>query len=101
MRKLLATAPELDGVFIANDLMALGAMQALADESRSVPGDVAVVGFDDSPLAASANPPITTIRQPIVGMGEAVAARLLQEIEDGTAPDPVMMETEIVVRETV
>jgi DNA-binding LacI/PurR family transcriptional regulator len=98
MRKLLATAPELDGVFIANDLMALGAMQALADASRSVPGDVAVVGFDDSPLAASANPPITTVRQPIVAMGEAVAARLLQEIDEGTAPDPVMMETEIVVR---
>jgi DNA-binding LacI/PurR family transcriptional regulator len=100
MRELLASAPDLDAVFVANDLMALGALQALAEASRSVPGDVAVVGFDDSPLAASARPALTTVRQPIVAMGEAVATRLLQGIEEGTAPDPVVVETEIVVRES-
>jgi DNA-binding LacI/PurR family transcriptional regulator len=100
MRELLATVPDLDAVFVANDLMALGALQALAEASRSVPGDVAVVGFDDSPLAASVQPALTTVRQPIVAMGEAVATRLLQGIEEGTAPDPVVVETEIVVRES-
>jgi DNA-binding LacI/PurR family transcriptional regulator len=100
MRELLAAAPDLDGVFVANDLMAFGALQELADAGRSVPGDVAVVGFDDSPLAASALPPITTVRQPIVEMGEAVAARLLQVIEEGSPLEPVVMPTEVVVRES-
>jgi DNA-binding LacI/PurR family transcriptional regulator len=100
MRELLTATPDLDGVFVANDLMALGALQELADAGRSVPGDVAVVGFDDSPLAASALPAITTIRQPVIEMGEAVAARLLQAIEEGEAPDPVVMPTDVVVRES-
>ena len=100
MRALLTTAPQLDGVFVANDLMALGALHALADAGRAVPGDVAVIGFDDSPLAASAHPAITTVRQPIVAMGEALAVQLLTGIEDGAAPAPVVMDTEIVVRES-
>lgn len=100
MRELLATAPELDAVFVANDLMALGALQELAAAGRSVPGDVAVVGFDDSPLAASAHPALTTVRQPIVAMGEALAARLLQAIEDGSEREPVVMDTEVVVRDS-
>jgi DNA-binding LacI/PurR family transcriptional regulator len=98
MRELLRVHPELDGVFVANDLMALGALQELADSGRAVPGDVAVVGFDDSPLAGSAQPAITTVRQPIVAMGEAVASLLLQVVESGEALAPVMVETEIVVR---
>jgi DNA-binding LacI/PurR family transcriptional regulator len=100
MRELLATAPELDAVFVANDLMALGALQELAAAGRAVPGDVAVVGFDDSPLAASAHPALTTVRQPIVAMGEALAARLLQAIEDGAEREPVVMDTEVVVRDS-
>lgn len=100
MRELLATAPELDAVFVANDLMALGALQELAAAGRSVPGDVAVVGFDDSPLAASAHPALTTVRQPIVAMGETLAARLLQAIEDGSEREPVVMDTEVVVRDS-
>jgi DNA-binding LacI/PurR family transcriptional regulator len=100
MRELLAAAPALDGVFVANDLMALGALQELADAGREVPGDVAVVGFDDSPLAASAQPALTTVRQPIVAMGEALAGRLLRTIDDGTALPPLVMETEIVVRDS-
>jgi DNA-binding LacI/PurR family transcriptional regulator len=100
MRQLLAARPELDAVFVANDLMAIGALQELADSGRSVPGDVAIVGFDDSPLAASAHPAITTVRQPIVAMGETVAERLLAAIEDGVPPEPVVMPTEIVVRES-
>jgi DNA-binding LacI/PurR family transcriptional regulator len=85
MRHLLAARPELDAVFVANDLMAVGALQELADAGRSVPGDVAV---------------ITTVRQPIVAMGETVARRLFMAIEDGVAPAPVVMPTEIVVRDS-
>jgi DNA-binding LacI/PurR family transcriptional regulator len=103
MEELLAAEPELDAVFAANDLMAFGAMQALAESGRRVPDDVAVVGFDDSPIAASVHPGLTTVRQPIVAMGEAMATRLLSVIEDGP-PDPVtapvIMPTEIVLRDT-
>jgi DNA-binding LacI/PurR family transcriptional regulator len=100
MRELLATAPELDGIFVANDLMALGALQELAEAGRAVPADVSVVGFDDSPLAPSAQPALTTVRQPIVAMGEALAARLLRAIEDGAEPAPLVMDTEVVVRDS-
>lgn len=101
MRELLTAAPDLDAVFVANDLMALGALQALAEAGRTVPDDVALVGFDDSPLAASARPAITTVRQSIVAMGEELAARLLDGIERGEAQNPVVMPTEIVLRDTV
>jgi DNA-binding LacI/PurR family transcriptional regulator len=100
MEELLSAEPELDAVFAANDLMALGAMQALAERGRRIPQDVAVVGFDDSPLAASVHPALTTVRQPIVAMGEAMTTLLMALIEDGGPPDPVVMPTEIVQRDT-
>jgi DNA-binding LacI/PurR family transcriptional regulator len=100
MRELLAGTPDLDAVFVANDLMALGAFQVLAEAGRRVPGDVAVVGFDDSPLAASVHPAMTTVRQPIVAMGEAIAERLLQRIDTGVDLEPLVMDTEIVVRDS-
>jgi DNA-binding LacI/PurR family transcriptional regulator len=98
MARLLAAAPDIDGVFAANDLMAVGAMQALAESGRRVPEDVAVVGFDDSPLAAVTNPAVTTVRQPIEAMGTALAALLLETIEQGEAPEPVIVDTELVPR---
>jgi DNA-binding LacI/PurR family transcriptional regulator len=100
MEKLLADAPDLDAVFAANDLMAFGAMQAIAESGRRVPDDVAVVGFDDSPLAASVHPALTTVRQPVIAMGEAMTTRLMALIEDGAAPEPVIMPTQIVQRDT-
>jgi DNA-binding LacI/PurR family transcriptional regulator len=63
MEELLAADPGIDAVFAANDLMAFGAIQALAEAGRRVPDDVAVVGFDDSPLAASVHPALTTARR--------------------------------------
>jgi len=64
MVRLLARKPDLDGLFVASDLMASGALRALADAGRRVPEDVAVIGFDDHPaLAPATNPPLTTVRQ--------------------------------------
>jgi DNA-binding LacI/PurR family transcriptional regulator len=100
MAELLAADPRLDGVFAANDLMAIGALQALAEAGRRVPDDIALVGFDDTPLAASVHPGLTTVRQPIVAMGEALATRLLAGIEAGEAREPLVIDTELVVRET-
>ncbi|MBM2621576.1 LacI family DNA-binding transcriptional regulator [Actinoplanes sp. LDG1-06] len=82
MRALLAGNPELDGVFVANDLMALGALAALREAGRRVPEDVAVVGFDDSSAAVAASPALTTVRHPLEDMAAEAARLLLARIED-------------------
>lgn len=100
MGVLLARRPELDGVVAASDLMAIGAMQALESAGRRVPDDVAVVGFDDVPIAESARPPLTTIRQPLDAMGVRLAQLLLDVIDgtDGTDAASVVLRTELVRR---
>ncbi|XVV10684.1 LacI family DNA-binding transcriptional regulator [Actinoplanes sp. CA-131856] len=84
MRTLLAEHPALDGVFVANDLMALGALLALREASRTVPTDVAVIGFDDSSAATAATPPLTTIRHPLEDMAAEAARLLLARVEEPT-----------------
>ncbi len=87
MRALLARRPDLDAVFAGNDLMAAGALRALRDQGRRVPDDVAVVGFDDMlPIAEQTEPPLTTVRQDIEGMGRLMARLLLRDLDRGTAP---------------
>ncbi|MFJ1753331.1 LacI family DNA-binding transcriptional regulator [Kitasatospora sp. NPDC088134] len=97
MRELLLRAPDLDAVFVASDLMADGALSALEHAGRSVPGDVAVGGFDDSPVAASARPPLTTIRQPWDRISAEMVRLLLDRIAGHEAPT-VILPTELVVR---
>ena len=82
MARLLAVRPDIDGVFAASDLMAAGALSVLAQAGRRVPADVSVVGFDDSLVATSTTPPLTSVHQPIEEMGQE-AARLLVEAVDG------------------
>lgn len=67
-------------IVCGSDLMALGAIRAARARGLSVPGDVSVVGFDDSPLMAFTDPPLTTVRQPVLAMGEAAVATLVAEI---------------------
>jgi LacI family transcriptional regulator len=83
---LLAHAPGLTGIFVLNDLMALGALEAARTAGRHVPTDLSIVGFDDIPFAALANPPLTTVGQPIRQLGEQAADLLLQVIEKGLVP---------------
>jgi DNA-binding LacI/PurR family transcriptional regulator len=73
-------------VVCASDMMALGAIRAARQQGLSVPGDVSVVGFDDSPLIAFTDPPLTTIRQPVAAMGQAAVNALLEEIGGTPAP---------------
>ena len=83
MARLLARQPDIDAVFAASDLMAVGALRALRDAGRRVPDDVAVVGFDDAPIARSRLPPLTTIRQPLDTMTSAAAELLVRRLGNG------------------
>ncbi len=79
-QELLTTCPELTALFCYNDLVAIGALHACADLGRSVPGDVAVVGFDDIPLAALVTPSLTTCRVLRHEMGDQAMRLLLDQI---------------------
>lgn len=94
MQTLLERRPDLDAVFAANDLMAAGAMGVLRESGRSVPDDVHVVGFDDTGLAATLDPPLTTIHQPL----DTVAEEMIRLICDGTPGSSVTIPTSLVVR---
>lgn len=85
MRQLLGTGVQFDAVFAASDLIAIGAMRALAEAGRKVPGDVAVIGFDNIPAAALTAPPLTTVMQDMRGAGEALLEALCEQIEGGEA----------------
>jgi LacI family transcriptional regulator len=82
---LLEHAPELTAIFVLNDLMALGALEAARASGRRVPADLSIVGFDNIPFAALANPPLTTVGQPIRQLGAQAADLLLRVIEHGPA----------------
>lgn len=100
MRRLLDAVPELDAVFAASDLMAIGALRTLAAAGRKVPDDVAVVGFDDAGEAQLAVPPLTTIRQPLEELGRSMTRTLLERVS-GIAVEPrQVLPTEVVRRAT-
>ena len=101
MRAILARHPDVDAVFAASDLMAIGAVSELRRAGRRIPDDVAVVGFDDSAIAAASEPPLTSIRQPIEEMGREMTRLLLEAIETRSPiPKQVLLGTSLVVRES-
>ncbi|MDQ0718023.1 DNA-binding LacI/PurR family transcriptional regulator [Streptomyces luteogriseus] len=97
MAVLLADHPDLDGVFAANDNMAAGALRMLRASGRAVPADVAVVGFDDLTVAQVADPPLTTVHQPITALGREMA-RMLVTLINGQDPTPLILPTRLVTR---
>jgi DNA-binding LacI/PurR family transcriptional regulator len=99
MRKLLDTVPDLDAVFVASDLMAAGALQALHAAGRRVPDDVAVGGFDDSAIASATRPALTTVRQPLAKVAEETV-RLLIALLDEEEVEPAVLPTELVIRDS-
>jgi alanine racemase len=87
------------GMVCGSDLMALGAIRAARRRGLSVPRDVSVVGFDDSPLIAFTDPPLTTLRQPVAAMGNAAIRQLVDEINGHGAPrSEYVFPPELVVR---
>ncbi|MGY4742355.1 LacI family DNA-binding transcriptional regulator [Streptomyces sp. ATMOS53] len=97
MAALLADHPDLDGVFAANDNMGAGALRTLRAAGRTVPADVAVIGFDDLTVAQVADPPLTTVHQPIAALGREMA-RMLVSLIDGQDPTPLILPTRLVTR---
>jgi DNA-binding LacI/PurR family transcriptional regulator len=99
MRTLLERAPNLDAVFVSGDVMAFAAMDAIRELGRSVPDDVAVVGYDDVSLARFSNPPLTTIRQNGPLAGQLLARNLIEHIRTGVVMN-VSIPAELVVRDS-
>jgi len=106
-RAALESGLSFDGIFAANDLLALGALQALRQFGRRVPEDVAVIGFDDIYMAALALPPLSTVAQPTYRLG-TIAGRMLMARLDRSAcpahpqPEPkrVVLEPSLRIRES-
>ncbi|WP_432097226.1 LacI family DNA-binding transcriptional regulator [Streptomyces sp. bgisy100] len=87
------------GVVCGSDVIALGAVRAARRARLDVPGDVSVVGYDDSSFMPFADPPLTTVRQPVDAMGQAVVSLLLGQISGTQArPEEMLFEPELVVR---
>ena len=99
-REILAMAERPDAVFAANDLVALGVLQAALLGGLRVPADIALVGYDDIEFAASAGVPITSMRQPRDRMGAIAVDLLLAEIDGMTERSRIVLQPELVVRES-
>ena len=94
---MLQSGEPFDAVFAASDLIAIGAMRALAEAGLSIPGDVAVVGFDDIPAASLTSPPLTTVMQDMRHAGVALVETVMAQVEDKPPPSP-FLPTRLVVR---
>lgn len=99
MQQLLQCKP--DAVFAASDTMAIGAVRAIHEQGLRVPEDIAVVGFDDIPMASRITPPLTTVRQPISRIGAIAADTLIDLIVNPSdRPQHIILPTELVIRES-
>ncbi|MFD8705535.1 LacI family DNA-binding transcriptional regulator [Kitasatospora sp. NPDC059648] len=95
MQRLLDQHPEVNAVFAASDQMAAGALRTLRRHGRRVPEDVALIGFDDAPVAARCRPALTTVRQPVEELGSRAMELLLANPARG---ESVVLPTRLVVR---
>lgn len=101
MAELLASDPDIDGVFAASDAIAAGALETLRTAGRTVPGDVGVVGFDDSSWAVRARPALSTVRQPAGQLGARAAELVLEQVRTGSLEsNGALLATEIVWRDS-
>lgn len=101
MQQLLALPGRPTALFAASDSMAAGALTAIREAGLRVPEDIAVVGFDDSPIAALTTPTLTTVRQPIDRLGAEAARLLIDQLQEGS-PEPLaaQLPVELVIRDS-
>jgi LacI family transcriptional regulator len=106
---LVAENPDIiadaDAIFAMNDLMAIGAIQALQANGISIPGDIAVVGYDDTPLAETLHPSLTTVRQPSEEVAFMTCERLIDMIESAAGggehqPRHISLQPQLIVRQS-
>src|SRR5574341_210221 len=100
MTELLSLTPHPTAAFVASDAVALGALQAIRRRGLHIPRDLALVGFDDIPLAGFIDPPLTTVRLPAAGLGWGAADLLIRLIaaEEAIRNPSIVLETELIVR---
>ena len=100
-KQLLARKKPFTALFAYNDISAIGSIWAIREAGLRVPEDISIVGFDDIPGAAFANPGLTTVRQPLVKMGQIAAQTVVDQIEERGEPvAEIAIEPEFVVRES-
>jgi len=100
VRRLLQRTRDFTALLAYNDLSAIGALRALRDCGLRVPEDVSIIGFDDINSAAFQIPSLSTIRQPLDKMGALAGEILLQRIQGGANPVEIMVDPELIVRES-
>jgi LacI family transcriptional regulator len=101
MQSLLHCTPRVTAVFVASDVVAMGALLAIKEAGLRIPQDIAVVGFDDIPLAEYYDPPLTTIRLPAFGLGWAGGERLIRLIQgDELDRNDLFLDSELIVRKS-
>lgn len=99
MQRLLADKPE--AVFVASDIMAVGAARAAQEAGLTIPHDIALVGFDDLPITSLSDIRLTTVRQPVVQFGVQAVEVLIDLIENGIQPPRrIIMDTELIIRDS-
>ena len=99
MHALLDANPQVDALFAASDLLAIGAIRALIERGRRVPEDVSVIGYDDTPLGATFVPPLTSVHQNFIDAG-VLLARKVRALIEGEAATSETLPTHLVVRAT-
>ncbi len=97
-RRLLLKEDPPTAIFLANDVMAIGAIKAVQEMGLRVPEDISIAGFDDIPLASYSNPQLTTVRQPTYEKGSVSAQLLIDMLENQSQPQPKTLDVELIVR---
>ena len=101
MKSLLEESPRITAVFVASDVVAMGAILAIKEAGLGIPKDIAVVGFDDIPLAEYYDPPLTTVRLPAFGLGWAGGERLIRIIQgEGLNDASLLLESKLITRQS-
>jgi LacI family transcriptional regulator len=101
MKALLQVDPRPTAVFVASDVVAMGAILAIKEAGLHIPKDIAIVGFDDIPLAEFYDPPLTTIHLPAFGLGWAGGERLIRIIQgEGLNDASLLLESKLITRQS-